>query len=427
MTSTDDQQLTPDQLPEDPSQELVKKPVAPVTAAQRIHYLDELRGFALLGILIMNIQNFAMVMASYMNPTAQGLVTGLDRITYWYTHLFADMKMMSLFSMLFGAGMLLFIEKAKEKRGKSIGLHHRRMFWLLVFGLIHAYFIWRGDILVVYAIAGVIIYWFKNATPKWLITAGVVFFLLFAFFSYSVDLFWEVMPESDKEEMVDMFQPSQETIDAEVAAYTGSMAEIHQRRVKDAAQMHQSMIVYLFRVLANMLFGMALFKWGIIKGEKSPQFYRRFMGIGFGVGFPLIIAGILLNFQNDWNTRFYFAYGFQFNYFGSIFVAFGYIGLIALWSKSEFLADLKRRLAAVGRMAFTNYILQSIICTFIFYGFGLSLFNEVDRFTQQLIVLGVWIVQLAISPWWLKRYRFGPLEWLWRTLTYWKRQPMKRF
>ncbi len=426
MQSTEDQALTPDQ-PEEGADTFEKQPVAPVTSANRIHFLDEIRGFALLGILIMNIQNFSMVMASYMNPVAQGPADGLNGLTYWYTHLFADMKMMSLFSMLFGAGMLLFIEKAKERRGKSIGLHHRRMLWLLVFGLIHAYFIWRGDILVVYAVCGVIIYWFKNASPTWLIITGVIFFLMLAGIQASLGLFWDVIPEEQLVEVVEMFQPGQETIDEEVAAYTGSIAEIQARRTHDSLQMHQSIFGFMWRVLANMLFGMAFFKMGILKGEKSRKFYRNFMLIGFAIGFPLIAAGIIQNFAHDWDTRYFFSTGFQFNYFGSIFVAFGYIGLIALWSKSDFLTDLKRRLAAVGRMAFTNYIMQSIICTIIFYGFGFGLFNQIERFPQQLIVLAIWIFQLAISPWWLKRFRFGPLEWLWRTLTYWKKQPIRRF
>jgi uncharacterized protein len=426
MQSTEDQVPTPDQ-PEEGTATFEKKPVAPVSSANRIHYLDELRGFALLGILIMNIQNFSMILASSMNPVAQGPSEGLNQLTYWYTHLFADMKMMSLFSMLFGAGMLLFIEKAKERRGKSIGLHHRRMLWLLVFGLIHAYFIWRGDILVVYAVAGVIIYWFKNASPTWLIITGVIFFLFLASIQLSLGVFWDVIPEEQLVEVIEIFQPEQETIDEEVAAYSGSFLETHKRRVIDAWDMHQSLFGFIWRVLANMLFGMALFKMGILKGEKSRKFYRNFMLLGFGIGFPLIAAGIVQNFANNWDTKFYFAYGFQFNYFGSIFVAFGYIGLIALWSKSDFLTDLKRRLAAVGRMAFTNYIMQSIICTIIFYGFGFGLFNQIERFPQQLIVLAIWVFQLAISPWWLKRYRFGPLEWLWRTLTYWKRQPLRRF
>ncbi len=426
MESTEGQDLTPDQLPEE-TQEFVKKPVAPVSSTNRIHFLDEIRGFALLGILVMNIQNFSMILASYMNPNAQGVAVGMDKITYIFTHLFTDMKMMSLFSMLFGAGMLLFIEKAKEKRGKSIGLHHKRMFWLLILGLIHAYFIWRGDILVMYAICGVIIYWFKNASPNWLIITAVVFFLIVASFLYSVELFWDFMEEEQQVSMVNSFQPDQETIDEEVTAYTGSWLDSHKKRVYESSQNHLAIFVFIWRVLANMLIGMALFKMGILKGDRSRQFYKRFMLIGFGIGFPLISVGIIQNFAHNWDTRYFFAYGFQFNYFGSIFVALGYIGLIALWSKSEFLADLKRRLAAVGRMAFTNYILQSIICTIIFYGFGFGLFNQLGRFPQQLIVLGIWGIQLAISPWWLKRYRFGPLEWLWRTLTYGKRQPMKRF
>jgi uncharacterized protein len=251
-------------------------------------------------------------MASYMNPTAQGPIEGLNQLTYWYTHLFADMKMMSLFSMLFGAGMLLFIEKAKERRGKSIGLHHRRMLWLLVFGLIHAYFIWRGDILVVYAIGGVIIYWFKNASPTWLIITGVIFFLFLASIQLSLGVFWDVIPEEQLVEVIEIFQPEQETIDEEVAAYSGSFLETHKRRVIDAWDMHQSLFGFIWRVLANMLFGMALFKMGILKGEKSRKFYRNFMLLGFGIGFPLIAAGIVQNFANNWDPKFYFAYGFQY-------------------------------------------------------------------------------------------------------------------
>ncbi len=425
IQETEDQ-LTPDQLPEE-SQEFVKQAVAPVSAARRINYLDELRGFALLGILIMNIQDFSMVEASYFNPTAQEPAEGLNLFTYLYTHFFADMKMMTLFSMLFGAGMLLFVEKAREKRGKSIGLHYRRMLWLLIFGMIHAYFIWRGDILVVYAISGVVIYWFKKADPTALIIVGVIFFFMFSLFSYSLDIFWEVIPEPDRQELQAVMHPGDEAIAAEVSGYSGSLSAIHQERVSDTIERQSGIMVYIWRVLANMLFGMALFKLGILKGERTGRFYKIMTVAGFGIGFLLISLGVSYNFQHEWDARYYFALGFQFNYFGSLFVALGYIGLIALWSRSDFLSDLKRRLAAVGRMAFTNYILQSIICTTIFYGFGFGLFNQLDRFAQQLIVVGVWIVLLAFSPWWLKRYRFGPLEWLWRTLTYWKRQPMKRF
>jgi uncharacterized protein len=274
---------------------------------------------------------------------------------------------------------------------------------------------------------GVIIYWFKSAETVWLWIAGIFLFVMMAALNSSVGFVWDFLPAESQIEMKELYEPSQSTIDEEVSAYTGSISETHAKRVREVSEMHSLMLLYIWRVVANMLFGMALFKMGILKGMKSKAFYRKFMLMGFGIGFPLIIIGVTQNFAHNWDLIYFFSYGFQFNYFGSIFVAFGYIGLIALWSKSDFLTDLKRRLAAVGRMAFTNYIMQSIICTIIFYGFGFGLFNQIERFPQQLIVLAIWIFQLAISPWWLKRYRFGPLEWLWRTLTYWKRQPLRRF
>ena len=176
--------------------------------------------------------------------------------------------------------------------------------------------------------------------------------------------------------------------------------------------------MYMWRVIGNMLIGMALFKWGIIKGEKSASFYWKLMAGCFVVGFALVGLGLNQNLEHEFSFDYAQFTGIQFNFWGSLFVSVGYICLIALWSKSNLLNGLKARLAAVGRMAFTNYIMHSVICSFIFYGIGLGLMGEVDRPTQLLIVLGIWILQLIISPIWLKNYRFGPLEWLWRSLTY---------
>jgi uncharacterized protein len=147
--------------------------------------------------------------------------------------------------------------------------------------------------------------------------------------------------------------------------------------------------------------------------------------IGFGIGLPIIAIGVWTNFRADWDVRYSFFFGSQFNYWGSVAMSLGWIGAVMLLYKSALLIGLKRRLAAVGRTALSNYILQTVICMLIFYGTGLGLFGRVSRVEQLLIVIGVWIVQLAVSPFWLERFRFGPIEWLWRSLTYGSAQPMR--
>jgi uncharacterized protein len=175
-----------------------------------------------------------------------------------------------------------------------------------------------------------------------------------------------------------------------------------------------------------MLIGMALFKWGALTAQRSRRFHWILMGTGLGIGTPLVIYGILRDFTAGWSYDYSMFLGSQFNYWGSIPMALGYVAIVMLICKSGLWEKLVRRFAAVGRMALTNYLLQTIICTTIFYGHGLGLFGRVERPGQMAIVVGIWILQLVISPLWLSRFRFGPAEWLWRTLTYLKMQPMRR-
>ena len=161
-----------------------------------------------------------------------------------------------------------------------------------------------------------------------------------------------------------------------------------------------------------------------MSAERTTRFYRNGFLISWGIGMPIVIYGVKWNFALAWPLESMFL-GSQFNYWGSVFVAFGYICLVMLFMKSELAAGLKKRLAAIGQMALTNYIAQSVICTFIFYGFGLGLFGTFERIEQAAIVILVWIIQLLWSMPWLRKYKFGPLEWAWRSLTYMKKQPMK--
>jgi len=181
----------------------------------------------------------------------------------------------------------------------------------------------------------------------------------------------------------------------------------------------------LWRTLGLMLAGMALFKWGVLSGEKSRSFYAVVAAAGLAIGLPIIAYGAWKNFANDWSVYYSMYGGTLFNYWGSLFVAVAYISLVNLWGAGSSFGGVKRSLIAVGRMAFSCYIAQTLICTTLFYGHGFGLFGYIPRWGQLCIVPAVWIVIAAGARFWMKRYRFGPLEWLWRTLTYMKQVPMR--
>ncbi len=406
----------------------VAGPAGPVTEGERIASLDLLRGVAVLGILTMNIQSFSMPGAAYANPTVWGSLEGARGVIWGLTHLLADMKFMAIFSILFGAGMVLMSER-REARGEGVwGLHLRRMFWLLVFGLAHAHLLWYGDILVWYAMAGAVLFGFRRRRPRSLIAFAVTFWLIGSFVLASAGISFAGWPEEVRAELVADLDPPQEALDAEVAAYTGSFGAQMAERSPAALEMETgTFLIWAFwRVGGLMLFGMALFKLGVLSAVRSDTVYRRMVAVGAGIGLPIVGLGIYRNASTGWEAPHFFFLGSLPNYWGSLAVALGWIGVVMLVARSGALPGLRSRLAAVGRMAFTNYIAQSLICTWIFYGYGLGLFGRVDRIGQTAIVLGVWALLLVVSPLWLARFSFGPLEWLWRSLVYLKVQPMRR-
>ncbi|MHC4306602.1 MAG: DUF418 domain-containing protein, partial [Planctomycetota bacterium] len=175
-----------------------------------------------------------------------------------------------------------------------------------------------------------------------------------------------------------------------------------------------------------ILIGMALYKLGVFSAARSKGFYAALVAIGALVGIPVIMYGASRNLEAGWDVRYSFYFGGLYNFWASILVALGWVGLVMLLCKSTILGRAKRVLAAVGQMALTNYLMQTIICTTIFYGHGFGRFGHFERTDQILVVLGVWIVQLIWSPIWMHYFRFGPFEWLWRSLTYLKPQPMQR-
>ena len=185
-------------------------------------------------------------------------------------------------------------------------------------------------------------------------------------------------------------------------------------------------IHFFWRAMGMMLLGMALYKLGVLSAQRSAGFYARMVAIGAPLGVSLSGIGVWWNFDRGWSLVHSMFGGSLFNYLGSIGLAIAYLGLVMLLFQRKAWLGLQRRLMAAGRMAFSNYIAQSLICISLFYGFGLGLFGQVERWQQLLVVFAVWIPQLIWSPIWLRHYRFGPLEWLWRALSYLQLPPMRR-
>lgn len=401
---------------------------APVGEGDRIEAIDVLRGFALLGILLLNIQAFAMPGSAYLNPHSFGDMTGANRQVWWFTHVFGDQKFMSIFSMLFGAGIVLMTSRAERRTGRSAGVHYRRMGWLILFGLLHAHLIWYGDILYTYGMCGLIVWLFRKFSPLLLISIGCVLIPVASGIMVASGMSMPYWDERALGGLGQAWSPSAEVLQREIDAYRGSWLDQMPNRVKGAAMFQTFMFAIwsLWRVTGLMCIGMAMFKLGVFQVRRSSAFYLAMIAFGLGIGLPLAAYGVQWNDERNWAMESSFFLGSQFNYWASLFVSLGYVGLVMLVCKSIAMLRMLQPLAAVGRMALTNYLMQSIICTLIFYGHGLGYFGGIERTGQLMVVFGVWIAQLILSPIWLRFFEFGPFEWLWRSLTYWRLQPLVR-
>jgi uncharacterized protein len=419
---------------------------APVKGAERIAFIDTLRGFALLGILPMNIPFFAYYSFAFFTPSIQGGFEGANFLAWLFGHLFFEFKMMTIFSALFGAGIIVFTTRAIQKSGKCAGLYYRRLGWLLLFGLIHAYVIWEGDILVTYAICGAIAFLFRKLKVRTLLIVATALLLVAPSINVLMGYFFGLMRDAAAavdagtaeewqkgfadgwRETQKSFVPTEEMLADQRAAFEGGYLDLLPHRASQAALFQFFMLPLwgVWRVTAVMLLGMAALKAGVFTGTRTPRFYFGMVGVGYLVGLPLVGVGAALLVRSSFDIVTWYTLSSHFNYFGSLLVAAGHVGLLALLVKAGALQWLTSRLASVGQMAFTNYIAHSVICALLFYGYGFGLWGEISRVGLWGIVAMIWIAQLLWSPWWLARFRFGPLEWLWRSLTYWSAQPMRR-
>ena len=407
----------------------MKSSLSPTKLNERIQSLDIIRGIAILGILIMNIQSFSMPGSAYSNPLAFGDLNGINKWVWIVSHVFADMKFMNIFSILFGAGIILVTSKSEIKTGKSASLHYKRTFWLLILGLFHAHLIWYGDILVTYALCALILFPLRKIKPSIQLLLGLIIFsvhsIMYGFFGATISE-W---PADSLTEIAQSWAPNLERINFEIGMITGTLSQQIQYNSAVATYLETNFFLSLYgfwRVSGLMLIGMALYKLGFFTSKKLNAYYYRLIFILFPLGFTLIIIGVIKNFSADWNWEYSRFLGSQFNYWGSLFLCIVYISIFMIIINSNILKSLKVRLAAVGRMALTNYISQSLICTILFFGIGFGLFGQVDRWIQVIIVLLIWILQLTWSKPWLEKFRFGPLEWLWRSFTYGKKQKFIR-
>ena len=417
----------------------------PVTESKRIEVLDVVRGFSLLGILLLNIIAFGLVSQSYINPsldlpdsfTIDWAIWGLIEVT-------AEGAMRGIFSILFGAGIVLFCANKSQADQK---LFLRRNFFLLCFGIIDAYFLlWYGDILITYAVAGYILYYLRNLTGKTLLKIAVAILCFTAslnylgkeVITYSKDAYTEVnsFEQTDlTEEQIlwaeawDEFrvnyQPNEVEINAEVSQRRGSYAEIFEWNAERKNIVIYSLPFYLWDIFLMMVLGMALFKLGILQGERSLSFYKKLAAVSFAIGLSVNFIELYLFTSSGFDYRYSRVFLSSYD-LGRLGMALGYISVVNIVIKADVLKVIRQKLQNVGRMALTNYILHSIICMVLFTGVGFSLVNELSRANLYLIVLAIWVFQIYFSGYWLKRYQAGPLEWLWRNMTYKRTFQLKR-
>ena len=418
---------------------------APVRESQRIESLDVLRGFALLGILLLNIIGFAFISSGYVAPVLT-IQSPADMAAWILVDLTAEGAMRGLFSILFGAGVVLFL--GRDGNGRS-WLHMKRTSWLLIFGLINGYLLlWTGDILVTYALCGFILFFARNVSGRRLLITSCLFIALLSLYnsgmyfglSYLQDLATEASTlqsqgktvpaelsaaQSDWHEFMNEYRPSEAATAAEIAARGDSYVSAFLWTAEHNTEILLGSLWFILLpdAFALMLLGMALFKLGVLQGEKHLSTYRHMAIFGIGCGLLINAYELWAAHASNFDTIASFNQIAPTYHLGRTAMTIGWIGVVILALRN---LNIGWRLAAVGRMALTNYLMHSLICLFIFTGAGFGLVNQLPRWQLYGIVLAIWIAQLYLSPWWLARYHYGPMEWLWRGLTYGHFPPLKR-
>lgn len=391
---------------------------APVSAGDRYESLDVLRGVAVMGILMVNAAFFFMYWGVQSYPPAHMSVDGANGLAWLGMHVFFELKFVTLFSCMFGAGIMLMVG---DEPGASLKLHYSRMRWLLAIGLIHGFVFWYGDILTSYAIIGMIAVLFRRMSVLKLLIWGVVGIVLTN--ALIVVQGWASTLSPQMYEPAPFGPvPDADTLEMWVGAYQAGFLESRVfNAIGNAVALLSSLIAFTPRLLGVMLIGMALYKSGFLLARWSAGAYAISAALtlipGLGALWWSGSAALAAGFTPDtiFTTQ-------SVNAFASLAVAFGYASVIMLICKAPWMKLIRLPFAAAGRMAFTNYLTQTGVMVFL--GVGLGLYGTLERVEQVQIVIAIWIAQLIISPIWLALFRFGPAEWLWRSLSYGKLQPI---
>ena len=407
--------------------------LSPTPSRERIVTLDILRGFALFGILVVNMELFTHSMYDYTVGAIADLPP-LDRVVRLFVAFFFEGKFYSIFSFLFGAGMALMMQRSAEKGVAFVPIYTRRMLALLAIGLIHAYFIWVGDILIAYSVIGfLVLIFFRNRRPRTLLIWAVIGLGLPILINLGLWGLVGVGRAAVGEEAMAQQMAGQvanylaQDAQADAAYATGSFLEVTRQRVMDMRFVFSTWPFLIFNVLAAYLAGLAAGKAGLFANlAQRRDFLRRALNWGLVIGlignalyvvcgyYSLRVSPSLLSWLSTTGQT-----------FGAPALAAAYMAGIALLALDGGRRARMRPLADAGRMALTNYLAQSIICTLLFYGYGFGLYG-IGQAAGFLVAIAIYSLQLLWSGWWLKRFLFGPFEWLWRVITYWSVQPMRR-
>ncbi len=396
----------------------------------RLPSLDIVRGVAVLGILLLNILSFAMPEAAYVNPRAYGGWHGADLVTWAVNFVLFDGRMRGLFSFLFGASTLLVIERAEASGRSPAEVHYRRMAWLLVFGIAHLFLVWHGDILAHYALIGMIAFAMRDLPVSRLLVLGTMLALasavVFATIPLSIVQLQAEFPNSATlHGYAQSFGvPALADIAKDLALHRGGYGPI----LTDRLQNDSGTLVGLFvffgpETLGYMLFGMAALRGGMLRGAWTRGRYLRWLLVCWAISLPAYVALAWWQLASGFDMRVVAAM-LPLTALARPPMIIGWICLVLLLARPG--GWLTARLAAAGRMAFTNYLATSLICTTLFYGYGLGWYGHLSRWQLYPVVFGIWALMLIWSSLWLGAFRFGPFEWLWRSLARWELQPLRK-
>jgi uncharacterized protein len=399
---------------------------APTGESERIDILDVLRGLGVLGILAVNAAAFAYPVEAYYNPLNSPFpFEGLAAETWRVVHVFFEQKFVTLFSMLFGVS--LFLVGGERGDAERTALLQRRLFWLAVIGIVHGAAVWFGDILLAYAVAGFVVSFARSWGASRLMAWGVLIYFAGAAIEAASAVVGTLVPLS-AEELAQMnkdmgWRLAPEELRDAIAAFSGTFDQSLMANL--TTWLEFLWLLFFPKAYGLMMIGLGLFKMGYLQG-KAPAWVHAIL---------VILGACALALMNQSASQ-AIAAGFPMLEtlgqgrvplaFGALFATLGYVSALMLLHAAVGTGGLWA-LAATGRMAFTNYLTQSLIMTAIFFGGrGLGLFGQLNWPDLAVVVMGVWALQLAWSPLWLSAFSMGPLEWVWRCLTYGRLLPIRR-